>query len=29
MNRKEFIKKMGAVAGVAAIHGFAFANEAH
>ena len=27
MNRKEFIKKMGAVAGVAAIHGFAFAKE--
>ena len=27
MNRKEFIKKMGAAAGVAAIHGFAFAKE--
>ena len=27
MNRKEFIRKMGAIAGVAAIHGFAFANE--
>ena len=27
MNRKEFIQKMGAVAGVAAIHGFAFAKE--
>ena len=27
MNRKEFIKSMGAVAGVAAIHGFSFANE--
>ena len=27
MNRREFIKCMGAVAGVAAIHGFSFANE--
>ena len=27
MNRGEFIKSMGAVAGVAAIHGFAFAKE--
>ena len=27
MNRREFVKSMGAVAGVAAIHGFAFANE--
>ena len=27
MNRKEFVKSMGAVAGVAAIHGFAFAKE--
>ena len=27
MNRKEFIQKMGAAAGVAAIHGFAFAKE--
>ena len=27
MNRREFVKSMGAVAGVAAIHGFAFAKE--
>ena len=27
MNRREFAKCMGAVAGVAAIHGFSFANE--
>ena len=27
MNRKEFIQKMGAAAGIAAIHGFAFAKE--
>jgi flavodoxin len=27
MNRREFIQKMGAAAGVAAIHGFAFAKE--
>ena len=27
MNRREFVKCMGAVAGVAAIHGFAFAKE--
>ena len=27
MNRREFVKCMGAVAGVAAIHGFSFANE--
>ena len=27
MNRKEFIKAMGAVAGAAAIHGYSFANE--
>ena len=27
MNRKEFIKNMGATVSVAAIHGFAFANE--
>ena len=27
MNRREFVKSMGAVAGVAAIHGFSFANE--
>ncbi len=27
MNRKEFIRNMGATVGVAAIHGFAFANE--
>ena len=27
MNRREFVKCMGAVVGVAAIHGFSFANE--
>lgn len=27
MNRREFVKCMGAVAGVAAIHGFSFADE--
>ena len=27
MNRREFVKCIGAVAGVAAIHGFSFANE--
>ena len=27
MNRREFVKSMGAVAGVAVIHGFAFAKE--
>ena len=27
MNRREFVKSMGAVAGVAAMHGFAFAKE--
>ena len=27
MNRKEFIKNIGAAVSVAAIHGFAFANE--
>ena len=27
MNRREFVKSMGAVAGVSAIHGFAFAKE--
>ena len=27
MNRREFVKSMGAVAGVAAMHGIAFANE--
>lgn len=27
MNRREFVKCMGAVAGVAALHGFSFANE--
>ena len=27
MNRREFAKCIGAVAGVAAIHGFSFANE--